>query len=104
MIELVFLIIFPVIVALLLLLSKNVQLRNFVVKVAAVLIGGGTLILLVTYFSRGMVLFSIPFEPAAQLMFILELLIALFLLYLGIKHRKYIAVILVTIQTLLLIG
>ena len=104
MIELVFLIIFPVIVALLLLISKSVQLRNFVVKVAAVLIGGGTLILLVTYFSRGMVLFSIPFEPAAQLMFIIELLIAVLLLYLGIKHRKYIAVILVTIQTLLLIG
>ncbi len=64
MIELVFLIIFPVIVALLLLLSKSMQLRNVIVKVAAVLIGAGTLILLVTYFSRGMVLFSIPFEPA----------------------------------------
>lgn len=104
MIELAFLILFPAIIALLLLLVRSGQIRNAVVKTAAALIGAGTLILLITYFSSGMVLFSVPFEPTAKLMFIAELLIAGFLLYLGIKHRKYIAVGLVIIQALLLIG
>jgi len=82
MIELAFLIIFPAVIAILLFIITKVQLRNVVVKVVAVLIGAGTILLLATYFSSGMVLFSIPFEPAAHLMFIIELFIAGFLLFL----------------------
>lgn len=104
MIELAFLILFPAIVAFLLLAFKNGQVRNAVVKIAAGLIGLATIILLITYFSSGLVLFSVPFDGAAEIMFITSLLIAGFILYLGLKQRKYLAVILITIQTLMFIG
>lgn len=104
MIELAFLILFPAIVAFLLLAFNNGQVRNVVVKIAAGLIGLATIILLITYFSSGLVLFSVHLETAAEIMFVISLLIAGFILYLGIKQRKYLAVILVTIQTLMFIG
>ncbi len=104
MIELAFLILFPAIVAFLLLAFKNGQVRNVVVKIAAGLIGLATIILLITYFNSGLVLFSVPLETAAEIMSVISLLIAGFILYLGIKQRKYLAVILITIQTLMFIG
>jgi len=104
MIELAFLILFPAIVAFLLLALKNGQVRNAVVKIAAGLIGLATIILLITYFSSGLVLFTVPFDAAAEIMSVISLLIAGFILYLGIKQRKYLAVILITIQTLMFIG
>ena len=66
MIELAFLILFPAIVAFLLLAFKNGQVRNAVVKIAAGLIGLATIILLITYFSSGLVLFSVHLEETSS--------------------------------------
>jgi ech hydrogenase subunit A len=103
MIELPFLIIFPTIAAILLLFIANDTLRNTIVKISALVIGAGTLYVFFTYFNSGLELFSAPFEPSSQIMFILELFIALYILYVGIQCRKYLAVILIIIQSALLI-
>jgi len=103
MIELPFLIIFPTIAAILLLFIANDTLRNAIVKISALVIGAGTLYVFFTYFNSGLELFSVPFEPSSQVMFILELFIALYIIYIGIQCRKYLAVILIIIQSALLI-
>jgi ech hydrogenase subunit A len=103
MIELPFLIIFPAIAAVLLLFIANETLRDAVVKIAALLIGAGTLYAFFMYFQSGLQLFSVPFEPASQIMFVLELFIALYILYVGIRCRRYLAVLLIIIQSVLLI-
>jgi ech hydrogenase subunit A len=103
MIELVFLVIFPAIIAFLLFFIKRDEIRNWVVKISALVIGAGSVYLLVKYLSVGLVLFPFPFEPASLIMFAVELLIAAFLLYLGIRYKKYIAVLLVLAQTALIL-
>jgi ech hydrogenase subunit A len=103
MIELIFLILFPTIVAFLLLAIPGGGVRDAVVKLAALVIGAGSVYLLVRYFSAGLVIFSTPFEPATEVMFVIELVIAVFFLYLGIRHKKFLAVVLVLFQTALLL-
>jgi ech hydrogenase subunit A len=103
MIELVFLIVFPAIIAIPLLFVTNREIRNWIVKAASLVIGAGSVYLFIIYAYQGLVLFPFPFETTNLAMFVLELLVAAFLVYLGIRHRKYIALFLVLIQTALIL-
>ncbi len=103
MIELVFLILFPTLVAFLLLAVPRGDIRDAVVKLAALVIGAGSVYLLVRYFTAGLVLFTAPFEPTTEIMFGIELGVAALLLYLGIRYKKLLAVFLVILQTVLLL-
>ena len=100
--DLVFLIGFPVIVALLMLLVKD-KIRNYIVIISAFALGIASLYLLVTYFSKNTVFFDIPFEPASKIMVIIEILLAVYILYLGIKFKKYFTVALILLQAGLLL-
>ena len=102
MLELLFLILFPAIIALILLFVSGGAIRSIIVKITALIIAATTIFVLVKYFVSGMVLFAVPFEPVTKGMLAAEILIAVFLIWLGIRYRKYIAVSLVLIQTLLL--
>jgi ech hydrogenase subunit A len=66
--------------------------RNWIVKVSAIVIGAVSLFLLVTSFDKGIVLYEFPSEPTGIIMFIIEILIAVFILYLGIKFKNYLVV------------
>lgn len=103
MIDLLFLMVFPFIVALCLLVARKNAVRDMVVKVSAILIGAATLYLLFAYISQGTVFFQVPFELISQLMFFAEIGLAIGILYLGVKYRKMLPVLLILVQTILLV-
>jgi len=100
--DLLFLIGFPVIIALLMLLVKD-KIRNYIVIISALALGIASLYLLITYFNKNTVFFDIPFEPASKIMVVIEVLLAVYILYLGIKYKKYFTVALILLQAGLLL-
>ncbi|MFA5415167.1 MAG: proton-conducting transporter membrane subunit, partial [Methanoregula sp.] len=101
--ELLFLIGFPAIIAILMLFIHKDKLRNYIVIPSAVIIGVASIWLLISCFNKNTILYAFPFEPASKIMYIIELLLAIFILYLGIKYRKTLTVALVLIQAGLLV-
>ncbi len=101
---LVFLILFPLIAAFFLLLAKKDLERDWIVKLSALVIGVVSVYLLITTFDKGAMLVSvIPAEPTGLVMFILEMLIAVFILYLGITHKKWLVVGLILVQAMMML-
>jgi ech hydrogenase subunit A len=101
---LVFLILFPLITAVFMLFAKKEMERNWIVKISALVIGVVTVWLLIATFDKGALLLSaIPAEPVSLLMFIIEMLIAVFILYLGIIHKKYLVVALILVQSAMML-
>lgn len=100
--ELIFLIAFPAIIAFILLLSSNNRIRHAIVAISALVISVASIYLLATSYARGTVYYTVPFEPASQVMFAIEMGIALLLLALGIRFKQYLAVLLVLAQAALI--
>ena len=98
-----FLIFFPMIVALILLVSKEDKVRDVVVKVAAAAIAAVAIVTAVLYFKNGGATFEVHYEAVNYIMMIIEALLALYIIITGIKHKKYLASLFAIIQTPLLI-
>jgi len=97
---LIFLILFPLIAAFFLFLAKKDMERAWIVKLSALAIGIASVYLLISTYNRGALLMSaIPAEPTGIVMFILEMLIAVFILYLGIVYKKWLVVALILVQS-----
>jgi len=77
--------------------------RNWIVRISAVVIALITLYLLFVAFDQGSLYFAFGSEQVGQLMFVIELLLAVFILYLGLKYRKSFTVALILVQAGLLI-
>jgi ech hydrogenase subunit A len=92
-----FLVIFPFIAAIILLLLKKDNLRGAVTGISALLIGAVSLWLLVAYAMKGTVFFPISPDLWGELMFLIEVAVAIFILYMGYRHRNYVAIVLVLI-------
>jgi len=101
---LIFLILFPLIAAFFLFLAKKDIERDWIVKLSALAIGIVSVYLLISTYNKGALLVSIiPGEPTGILMFILEMLIAAFILYLGIVHKKWLVVALILVQSVVML-
>lgn len=101
---LVFLILFPLIAAFFLLIARKDLERIWIVKLSALAIGLVSVYLLVTTYDKGMLLVSaIPAEPTGLVMFILEMLIAGYILYLGITHKRWLVVGLILAQSVMML-
>lgn len=100
---LLFLILFPLITALFMLLVRNDPGRDWIVKLSALIIGAGTVLLLVSLFDKGTLYYAFSAEPVGLLMFVIEMVIAVFLLYMGIKYKNYLVVALVLLQSALMV-
>jgi ech hydrogenase subunit A len=101
---LIFLILFPLIAAFFLLIAKKEFERDWIVKLSALAIGIVSIYLLITTYDKGALLVSvIPAEPTGLVMFILEMLIAIFILYLGIKYKKWLVVGLILVQSVMML-
>jgi ech hydrogenase subunit A len=101
---LIFLILFPLIAAFFLLIARNDMERDWIVKLSALVIGVFSVYLLITTFDKGgLLISSIPAEPTGLVMAILEVLIAVFILYLAIRHKKWLVVGLVLIQAAMML-
>ncbi len=97
---LIFLILFPLIAAFFLFLAKKDLERAWIVKLSALAIAIVSVYLLISTYNKGALLVSlIPAEPTGMLMFILEMLIALAILYLGIVHKRWLVVALILVQS-----
>ena len=77
--------------------------RKAIVQVSAIAIGIVSLLVLLFGYNTGTLIFSVDSELVSQIMFFIELILAAFILYLGIRHRKSLTVILILIQVCLLI-
>ena len=101
---LIFLILFPLIAAFFLFLAKKDVERAWIVKLSALVIAIVSVYLLISTYNKGALLVSIiPAEPTGMLMFILEMLIAVAILYLGIVHKKWLVVALILVQSAMML-
>ncbi|NLD57239.1 MAG: NADH-quinone oxidoreductase subunit L [Methanomicrobiales archaeon] len=101
---LVFLILFPLIAAFFLLIARKDIEREWIVKLSTLAIGIVSIFLLLTTFDKGTLLeYGVPAEPTGLIMFIIEILIAIYILYLGIVHKKWLVVGLILVQTVMML-
>ena len=100
---LLFLILFPIIAACLLLFVKRTALRYVVVVISALAIGGATIYLLLRHISAGAVYFAVPSGTVDPLMVVIEMGLALFIIYMGVKFKNYLAIALAIVQAALVI-
>ncbi|MEI8216807.1 MAG: proton-conducting transporter membrane subunit [Eubacteriales bacterium] len=104
---LLFLILFPLVIAVALLVLKTDAARGFVVKVSAAIIAVGSIYLAFQYFTTNGEYFSLEeggyAAIASNVMMGIEIALAIFIFVLGIKYKKYLASILVIIQAPILV-
>ena len=100
---LLFLILFPILVACLLLFVKRTTLRYAVVALSALAIGGASVYLLVRYASGGAVYFAASSEATDIVMVAIEMALALFIIVMGVKFRNYLAIALAVVQAALVV-
>lgn len=99
---LIFLVLFPLGVALLEALTPNHQHRNWVVKVSAGIIAAVTLVLTISDLKFEMIYYKVDFEVVNKIMLCIELAIGIYVIYLGIKHKKYLISLLMALQGIVL--
>lgn len=100
---LLFLILGPLITAFFMLLVRSERERDWIVKLSALGIGAVTALLLLTLFDKGLLYYSFAAESTGLLMFFIEMAIAFFILYLGIKYKNYLVVSLILLQSALML-
>jgi ech hydrogenase subunit A len=98
-----FLILFPFIAAIVLLLIKADNVRSAVVGVSALLIAAVSIWLLAAYAMSGTVFFPVSPEPLGELMFLIGMGIAIFILYMGVRYKNNIAIVLTLIQSAMMV-
>ncbi len=94
-----FLILFPFLAALALLVCKTDAARNTIVKASAAVIAAASIVLAFQYFRQGSVYFDFANEAVNYLMLGIEICLAVLIFTLGIKYKKYLVSILAAIQT-----
>ena len=95
---LLFLILFPLVVAVALLVFKTDSARGFIVKTSSAIIAAGSVYLAYQYFTSKGEFFSLETSYISYIMMSVEIALAVFIFVLGIKYKKYLASLLVAIQ------
>ena len=98
-----FLILFPIAVAFVLLVTKADAARDVIVKIAAAVIAAASIFLAVQYFKSGGQMFEVHYEWINYVMMAIEACLAIYIIIIGIRHKKYLASLFALIQTPLLI-
>ena len=98
-----FLILFPLVVAFVLLVVKADAARDVIVKFSAIVNAAGSIFLAVQYFRNGGQMFDFSHEAVNYVMMIIEACLAIYIIIIGIRHKKYLASVFAAIQTPLLI-
>jgi ech hydrogenase subunit A len=99
----IFLILFPLVVAVALLILKTDKPRDIIVKGGAAVIAVASVILVIQNFSTGGQYFEFHSEIIGYIMMGIEICLAILIFYLGVKYKKYLACVLAAIQTPLLV-
>ena len=98
-----FLIFFPMLIALILLVSKEDKVRDVVVKIAAFVIAAAAIVTAVQFFKSGGQNFPAHAEAVNYIMMAIETCLAIYIIIIGVKHKKWLASLFALIQTPLLI-
>ena len=102
---LIFLIIFPLFIAgLALIVPLGNALRKIIGVAATVVLSMVPIYLLFTYIDSGPVYFHVESHVVSTLMFAVEILIAAFIVYISLKAKRYLPVVLVVIQSIIMIA
>jgi ech hydrogenase subunit A len=99
----IFLILFPLAVAVALLILKTDKPRDIIVIGGSAVIAVASVILVIQNFSSGGQYFEFHSEIIGYVMMGIEICLAVLIFYLGIKYKKYLACVLAAIQTPLLV-
>ncbi|NPV02032.1 MAG: NADH-quinone oxidoreductase subunit L [Brevinematales bacterium] len=103
MIYLLFLILFPVVPALILLIVPNYKIRKIVVILSSVIVSAVSIYTAILYFSGKPVYFELDAEWVDKILFGIEMAISLLVVVLSIRHKKFIALILALMQAGLIV-
>jgi len=95
---LLFLILFPVLAGAILLLLKGDRFQGMGVKLAALVTGLASLYLLVSTFGKGTILYGYEAHSINDLILVCEIVVTLFLLYMGLKYRSRLVIALLLIR------
>ena len=98
-----FLILFPIVVAILLLVLKADAARDIIVKIAALAIAAASILLAVQYFSKGSQMFDYSSEVVNHIMMGIEIILAVIIIVLSIRYKKFLAGLFAVIQAPLLV-
>lgn len=96
----IFLILFPLLPALLMLLLPHGALRKTIMISSAACLIGATIYQFITAFHLHAVYYTLDMEWITQLMMIINGLVGIYLVYLSIKAKKYLVTMIVALQTL----
>ena len=98
-----FLIIFPMVIAFILLVTKADKARDFIVRGSFILIVAASIVVAVQYLGSDGKSFSFNGEIVNYIMMVAEIGLAIYIIIVGIKHKKYLASLLAIIQTPLMV-
>ncbi|MDD3977400.1 MAG: proton-conducting transporter membrane subunit [Methanomicrobium sp.] len=100
---LVFLILFPLIAAALMLVLPNGGFRDAVIKIAALITAAASIYLFIQTFDKGISYLTIGSELVGNVILLAEFAIALFIIAISLKFKHYIIALLAVIQTVILV-
>lgn len=98
-----FLLLFPAFAALLLLLFRQDCIRGAIVRISAILIAAASIYFAWRFLPAGVTHFSFESSIVSHLMMVVEAGIGILIMALGLKYKKYLAVLLALVQTPLLL-
>ena len=98
-----FLIIFPMIIAFVLLAARSDKARDLIVYIAAAVIAVGSIVCAIQYLASDVEYFPAKSEIVGYAMIAVEVGLAIYIVYMGIRYKKYLASLLAIIQTPLMI-
>ena len=98
-----FLIFFPMIIAFILLAAKNDKARDMIVYIATAVIAAGSIVCAFQFFRSSGEYFDFDGEIVGYVMMAIEAGLAIYIICVGIIHKKYLASLLAIIQTPLMI-
>ncbi|MDD2420608.1 MAG: proton-conducting transporter membrane subunit [Heliobacteriaceae bacterium] len=98
-----FLVLFPLAAAALLLILPNNAIRSIIVWFSSIVLTAATIYLTFLYFDKGTIYFNFDMALVNELMLVIEAILAIFIFAVGLKYKKYLASILITLQAPLII-
>lgn len=98
-----FLILFPMVIAFILLVAKSDKARDVIVIGAAAIIAAMSIVVAVLFAGGGMESFSFDGEVVSYIMMIIEIGLCIYIIVTGIKHKKWLAVVFAAVQTPLMV-
>lgn len=94
-----FFVIFPLLVAIILATTKNERIRGIVVRGATITLGITSVAFAAEFFTKPYKYYLVDYEVINYLIIIIEVFVAGYIIYLGIKEKKYLVAVLSFAQT-----